>query len=503
MMNQKKVIVIGAGVSGLASAIRLQHLGYDVEIYEKNARAGGRMGLVEFDGFRFDLGPTILMMPQMFKEVFEFCGRNPDDYLQMQRLDPIYKVYFADGTVHAASSELSKLVQELEAISERDAQGFLQYLGEIYKRYLIAKDHFIGRGFRKPTDLFNPKTLAKGLELKTFNDAYSEISKYVQDEKLRELLSFQTLYIGISPYNAPSLYTIIPMIELVYGVWFLKGGMRSMVTAMARLFGELGGKIHLDSPVERIDLQGRKATGVVVGGELKAADFVLSTADFPYAMKHLLPAGFRQGSHHAGRVEKYDYACSCFMQYIALDTRDFPGLDLHNLVFAEDFAGNIHDIFAGNFPADPSIYVYAPALFDPSLAPEGQLGLYVLTPVPNLKDGAAIDWTSEAAITEYRAKAYAKMRRITPLADFERHIIHEKIYTPLDYQADFNAVFGATFGLRPTLAQSNSFRPQPKANRYDNLYFAGSSSHPGAGVPIVLMSAQIAVNELLADDRSN
>ncbi len=501
-MSQKKVIVVGAGVSGLASAIRLQHLGYDVEIYEKNSIAGGRMGLVMFDGFQFDLGPTILMMPQMFKEVFEFCGRNPDDYLQMQRLDPIYKVYFSDGTTHAASSELSKLVAELEAVSESDAQGFLKYLGDIYERYLIAKDKFIGRGFRKKTDMLSPEMLAAGLKLKTFNDAYSEISKYVKDEKLRELLSFQTLYIGISPYSAPSLYTIIPMIELVYGVWFLKGGMRSMVSSMDRLFGELGGRIHLNSPVESIKLEGRKATGVVVGGQFKAADFVISTADFPYAMKHLLPAGFRQGRHHAAKVEQYDYACSCFMQYIALDTRNFPGLDLHNLVFAKDFSGNIADIFAGKFPADPSIYVYAPALYDERLAPKGQLGLYVLTPVPNLKDGAAIDWTSEAAIAEYRAKAYEKMRRITPLADFERHIIKEKIYTPLDYQADFNAVFGATFGLRPTLMQSNSFRPQPKATRYDNLYFAGSSSHPGAGVPIVLMSAQIAVNELLQDDRA-
>lgn len=498
---KKKVIIVGAGVSGLASAIRLQHLGYDVEIFEKNPIAGGRMGLVEFDGFRFDLGPTILMMPHMFREVFEFCGKNPDDYLQMEKVDPIYKVYFADGTTHEASSELTKLVKEMEAVSEADAAGFMKYLGDVYERYLIAKDYFISRGFRKVTDMLTPQMLSAGLRLKTLDDAYSMMSKYIKDEKLRELLTFQTLYIGISPYQSPSLYTIIPMIELVYGVWFLKGGMRALVAALVRLFTELGGQLHTNASVDEIRLEGRRATGVVVAGQHHPADFVICTADFPYAMKQLLPKSFRQGRHHAGKVEQYDYACSCFMQYIALDTNNFPGLNLHNLVFAEDFNGNISDIFEGRFPADPSIYVYAPALHDPDLAPAGQLGLYVLTPVPNLKDGPAIDWTDENRIAEFREKAYEKMRRITPLQGFEQHILREKVYTPLDYQIDFNAVFGATFGLRPTLLQSNSFRPQPKANRYDNLYFAGGSSHPGAGVPIVLMSAQIVVNELLTDDR--
>ncbi len=497
--SKKKVLVVGAGVSGLASAIRLQQQGFSVEIYEKNERAGGRMGVVEFDGFQFDLGPTILMMPQMYRDVFEFCGRNPDDYFQMVQLDPIYRVYFADGSVHEATSELTRLVAELERISEKDAQGYLRYLGDIYERYLLAKDHFIGRGFRTWSDLLNPTTLSAGLKLKTFNNAYAMISEYVESEKLRELLSFQTLYIGVSPYNGPSIYTIIPMVELIYGVWFIKGGMRGYVTALERLFTELGGVIHLKAPVETIVMDGRKATGLMVQGQFQPADIVLSTADFPYAMKQLLPSDFRQGRYRPSQVEKYEYACSCFMQYIALDSRDFPGLNVHNLAFAEDFSGNIADIFDGRFPKDPSVYVYAPALLDESLAPQGQLGLYVLTPVPNLKDGPAIDWKDEAAIATYRAKAYEKIRRMLPLQDFERHIIREKVYTPLDFEMDFNAFFGATFGLRPTLMQSNSFRPQPKAVRYDNLYFAGSSNHPGAGVPIVLMSAQIAAQEVLRD----
>jgi phytoene desaturase len=256
--HPQKIVVIGAGISGLTSAVRLRHLGYDVEIYEKNPRAGGRMGLIELAGCQFDLGPTILMMPQIYREVFEFCGRNPDDYFTMSKLDPIYQVYFGDGSEHAATSELTRLIAELERVSEKDAHGYLRYIGDVYERYLVARDSFITRGFRSAGDVLNPATIRAALKLKTFNNAYAMIAGYVEDEKLRELLSFQTLYIGISPYNGPSIYTIIPMIELIYGVWFIMGGMRQYVTALERLFGELGGTIHFEAPVERIVLEGRR-----------------------------------------------------------------------------------------------------------------------------------------------------------------------------------------------------------------------------------------------------
>jgi len=499
-MEKQKVIVIGAGISGLASAVRLLRQGFAVDLYEKNASAGGRMGVISGAGFQFDLGPTILMMPQIYREVFSYCGRNPDDYLEMQRLDPIYKVYFADGTVHEASSELSSLVRTLEDVGEADTQGYLAYLADVYKRYLVAKDSFIDRSFRRRTDFYNPKTLRAALKLKTFDNAFASVGKFVRDEKLRELLSFQTLYIGISPFNGPSIYTIIPMIELTYGVWFLKGGMRAMALALERLFREMGGQLFLDAPAERIVLEGRRARGVIVRGEEKPADYVLCTADFPYALDALLPSGFKQGKYRQAKVRECDYSCSAYMLYLGLDTRDFPGLNVHNLVFSGDFRANLRDIFAGQFPEDPSIYVYAPGLLDESLAPPGQLGLYVLTPVPNQKDGP-LDWEDREALADYRRKVFGRIRRIAPLADFERHMIWEKAYTPRDFAADFNAFFGATFGLRPTLLQSNYWRPQPKASQYDNLYFAGSSAHPGAGVPIVLTSAKLAVQEILQDAR--
>ncbi|OXS27104.1 MAG: dehydrosqualene desaturase [Acetobacterium sp. MES1] len=497
-MSRKKIIVIGAGVSGLASALRLLNEGFEVELYEKNDQVGGRMGVISGEGFTFDLGPTILMMPQIYNEVFSVCGRNPADYLQMERLDPIYKVYFDDGTTHEASSELSSLIKTLESVGEAETQGYLAYLADVYQRYLVAKEHFIERSFRSASDFYNPKTLLAGLRLRTFDNAFDSVGKFVKDQKLKELLSFQTLYIGISPFNGPSIYTIIPMIELTYGVWFLKGGMRAMAQAMEKLFLEMGGKLVLNAPVERINCDGNRVRSITVAGQEQTADAVVCSADFPYAMKALLPDDFKHKKYQPDKVEALDYSCSAYMLYLGLDKRDFPDLNVHNLVFSQNFKGNLDDIFAGRFPADPSIYVYAPALLDESLAPPGQLGLYVLVPVPNLKDGP-LDWNDQQVVAGYRQQAMDKIRQIKPLADFEAHIIFEKNYTPLDFRDDFNALFGATFGLRPTLLQSNYWRPQPKAMKYQNLYFTGSSAHPGAGVPIVLTSAKITVAEVVRD----
>ena len=495
----KKAIIIGAGVSGLAAGIRLLAKGYDVEIYEKNEKPGGRMNQIDLDGFLFDQAPTILMMPEIYKEVFTDAGVNPDDYLKMTRLDPIYKVYYKDGKTHTASSELSRLTAGLEAVSEADTEGYLAYLADTYKRYRVAKDHFITKPFRYKTDFYNPKTLYQGLKLRTFDNAYHSVSKFVKDKRLQEMLSFQTLYIGISPYNGPSIYTIIPMIELIYGVWFLEGGMYAMVEAMVRLFKELGGRIHLNAPVRELIIEKNTARGFITeAGETVKGDIILNTSDFPYALDELLP-DYKDGKYRKANLQKLEYSCSCLMFYLGLDNRDYPGLDVHNFYFTDDFDGNIRDVFDGRYPADASVYAYAPALQDPSLAPEGQLGLYVLVPVPNLKDGKSIDWQDEKTLNDIREDVFNKLELITPLKGFRDHLIREKVFTPADFKESFNLMNGATFGLKPTLFQSNNWRPQAKARKIENLYFAGSSNHPGAGVPIVLTSAKIAAEEIQRD----
>jgi len=497
----KKVVVVGAGVAGLASAIRLQHAGYEVDLYEKEATPGGKMNRIELDGYQFDLGPSIVMMPELYREVFELAGRNPDDYIPMQKLDPMYTTYFGAKAEekYDISSDLTELIKTLEEISEEDADGFLKYLQEIYQRYLVAKNHFLQRPFRNFSDFYNLKTIRQMLKLKTFDSADHFIGKYVKNERIKQILSFQTLYIGISPYSGPSLYTIIPMIEMLYGVWFIKGGMYTMASAMERLFKELGGTIHTNAPVDEILIKNQKAYGIRVKGEEILADYVMCNADFPYAMKHLVKDEQSKGKYTDKKIDRMKYSCSCFVMYLGMD-RKYEELDnVHNFFITEELEANLHGIFEGNLLENPSFYVYAASKLDPTLAPEGKDGLYILVPVPELSS-AKYEWTEEIT-KHYRGKVLEALKNVRGLENIENEIVIETYMTPLDFESKFNAYNGACFGLRPTLTQSNHLRPQSKAKDCENLYFTGSSTHPGAGVPIVLLSAKIATEELLLDDR--
>lgn len=497
--KRKKVIVIGAGVAGLASAVRLQKEGYAVELFEKEGIAGGKMHVIEKDGFRFDLGPTLVMMPELYREVYELAGRNPDDYIPMKRLDPMYRSYFNDGTEHIdVSSDLVKLMKTLEDIDPEDAAGFLRYLSSIYDRFLVAKDHFIQRPFRNKKDFYNPFMIQQALKLKTFDSATHSINKFVKNEKIQQMLTFQTLYIGVSPNNGPSLYTIIPMIELLYGIWYIEGGMHKMAEGMERVFKELGGTVHFHAPVEEILIDGGKARGVRVGNEEHLADYVVCNADFPYAMKHLVKNKKAKGKYSDEKIEKMKYSCSCFILYLGMD-RKYEELEhVHNFVFSKNLDQNLEQIFSGNRVEDPSIYIVAASKIDATVAPEGKEGLYVLVPVSDLGT-ANYEWDAET-VQYYRKKALDSVSKLPGMSNVEEEIISESIITPVDFQERFNAYNGACFGLQPTLMQSNHFRPQAKAEACENLYFTGSSTHPGAGVPIVLLSGKIAAEELILDD---
>ncbi len=496
---KKTVTVIGAGVAGLASAIRLQNKGYSVTIIEKDNLPGGKMNRVQLDGYQFDLGPTIVMMPELYREVFEEAGKDPDDYIPMERLDPMYSSYFDKGKVcYEVSNDLVKNIEMFESISSEDADGFLKYLSDLYHRFNIAKNHFLQRPFRDAKDFYNPSTLSQGLKLKTLNSAENLLKKYIKDERMRQMISFQTLYIGISPAKGPSLYTIIPMIEFLYGIWFIKGGMHTMATAMERLFLELGGEIEFNSEVEQIVIEDGKATGVSVDGEIRHSDLVMCNADFPYAMKNLIKEPQYKGKYTDKKIDDMDYSCSCFVLYLGMDKK-YPEVEnIHNFVFSEDLDKNIKQIFNGETIEDPSLYMYIASKKDKSMAPEGKDGIYVLMPISDLKT-MKYEWTDEVAAM-YREKMLLKLKNLPGMADIEEEIVTETMITPLDFESQYNAYNGATFGLRPTLTQSVHMRPQSKATHCDNLYFTGSSTHPGAGVPIVLLSSKIAVGELLKDE---
>lgn len=498
---KKTVNVIGAGVAGLASAIRLQHAGYNVEIFEKESMPGGKMHKIEQDGYQFDLGPTIVMMPELYREVFELCGRDPDDYIPMEQVDPMYRVYFNNeiDNPYDISNDLTKLIATIEEINEDDVEGFMAYLEEIYKRFRVAKTDFLQKPFRNKRDFYNPYMLKQGLKLKTFDTADEFLSKYIKDDRLKNMISFQTLYIGISPYNGPSLYSMIPMIEFLYGIWFIKGGMHTMATAMERLFLELGGKINYNVEVEEICIEEGKATGILVNDTKETSDFVMCNADFPFAMKNLVKDKKAKGKYTDKKIDSLKYSCSCFLMYLGMDCKYEEVEGVHNFVFDNDLEKNLHDIFEGNKMDSASFYIHIASKIDPSLAPAGKDGLYILMPVSELST-AKYEWNEET-IEHYRNYILNSMKEIKGFENVDKEIVTESYMTPVDFEQKFNAYNGATFGLQPTLSQSNHMRPQSKATHCENLYFTGSSTHPGAGVPIVLLSAKIATQELIKDDR--
>jgi phytoene desaturase len=495
----RKVLVVGAGVGGLSAAIRLQKAGYDVEIFEQEGMPGGKMHQIKTEGYTFDVGPTLVMMPSIYREVFELAGRDPDDYIPMTKLEPMYEVYFKGepDRHYILNSDLTDLMKLAEAKGPVNARGFLNYLSAIYERYQVALDHFITRPFRKRSEVYNPFMLRQTLKLKTFDSADHMMASFMPDKDLQQMLSFQTLYIGVSPKKGPSLYNIIPMIELLYGVWFIKGGMHTMAAQMARLFEELGGVIHYNAKVDKILIAGKKVKGLSVGGREMNAPYVVCNADFPYAMTTLIDDPRVRGRYTPEKIKKMDYSCSCLVFYWGVEGV-FPELADHTFVISTDLDDNLNSIFDGRKIGDPSIYLHIPSKADPDMAPEGKSGFYVLIPVSELAT-AQYDWNEET-VDYYRQKAVETLTRLPGLSDIRSKVTVERVFTPKDFESHFSAYRGATFGLQPTLRQSNHWRPQAKSMQCEGLYFTGSSTHPGAGVPIVLQSGKICAEELRRDE---
>lgn len=498
----KKVAVVGAGIGGLSAAIRLQHAGYSVEIYEQQDMPGGKMHQIREQGFTFDVGPTIVMMPSIYQDIFRLCGRNPDDYIPMTRLDPMYEVFFEASPMrhYTISNNLTDLMNMVEDKGPDNAKGFLDYLSTMYTRYQVAYQHFITRPFRHRRDIYNPYMLVQALKLKTFGSADAMMAKFMPDKDLQHMLSFQTLYIGVSPTNGPSLYNIIPMIELLYGIWFIKGGMHTMAEQMARLFEEIGGVIHYDTNVEKIETNHARVQGIRVGGKLIEYPYVVCNADFPYAMKTLIDSPKVRGSYTPKKIDTMDYSCSCLVFYWGV-RGTYESLSTHNFVISSQYDDNLRSIFDGTEIHHPSIYLHIPSRTDASMAPKGMSTFYALLPISELGT-AQYEWNDET-VALYRGKVLEALTKLPGLEHLRDNIVLEHMFTPKDFEREFNAYRGATFGLQPTLLQSNHWRPQAKAKHCEGLYFTGSSTHPGAGVPIVMQSGKICAEELRRDEKGD
>jgi phytoene desaturase len=488
----KRVAVIGAGVGGLAAAIRLRAMGFEVEIFERNPVIGGRMCRLRGSGFTFDTGPTLLLMTDVYRELFEFAARDVDDYVELVPLSPNYRVHFGDGDSMVISRSLPELIPELERIEPGATPRFYRFLEDSCLKYRIGRKEFVERDFERVGDFFGVRNLRPLLKTRAVNNYYRSISKFFRTEKLRQAFSFQTMYLGLSPFEAPAVYALLPYTELAEdGLWFPRGGMYGLVEGLGRLAAELGVKIHLRSMVEKIVVIKDRATGVRVDGGEVGADVVLANADLPYVYRSLLPESALK-DFRGRSVGRLKYTASAFMLYLGLG-RDYDHLLHHNVYLSKIYRGNFEAIFRhGRLPEDPSFYANVASRTDPDAAPEGMAALYVLVPVPRL--GPGVDWQREGGL--FKERVYGLLEEKAGMEDIGQSVVFENVRTPEDWKREYNLEEGAAFGIGHGISQVGYFRPPLASRSIGGLYFVGASTRPGTGVPLVTIGARLVAERI-------
>ena len=492
MSSRPTALVIGAGLGGIASAARLARSGYHVTVLEKNATPGGRCDQLIRDGHRFDLGPTLFLMPEIFAETYAALGTRMEDHLDLRRIDPTYRIRFDDGTQLALTSDLNAMQEQLEAIEPGSFGGLLRYLAEGQLHYQLSLERFVGRNFYDLLDYFSLQNLPLLFKLKALVKHYDNIGHYFDDPHLKAAFTFQNMYLGLSPYDAPATYSLLQYTELADGVWFPMGGLYRVIESLASIARQQGVRFMTNTPVKQIEVDGKQATGVALqDGSHLTADVIVANADLPYVYRELLP-----DKAEADRLEGLKYTCSAIMFYWGAD-KVYDQLGHHNVFLSGGYRDSFDRIFKGHtLPDEPSFYVHAPARTDPSAAPAGQDTLFVLVPVGHIDEATPQDWeTMKARARTTVLNRLAKMG----LADLEQHLKFEVSYTPRDWHNIYNLAKGAAFGLSHNFWQVGYLRPQNRHRRYHNLYFVGSSTHPGAGLPIVLLSARLTTERILQE----
>ena len=489
-MDTPSVIVIGAGIGGIAAAASLAQQGLHVTVIEKNARPGGRCDRFDREGHHFDAGPTLFVMPLVYEAEFAALGANMHKVLDLQRVDPTYHLIFDDGSRLELTSDLKRMQEQLECIEPGSFPGFLRYLEEGHRHYHLAMEKLVNRDFRTAGDFFALDNVPLLFQLKPLSKHYDNIANYFTHPRLKAAFTFQDVYMGLSPFEAPATFSMMPYTELAHGVWYPKGGMYQVVEALVDIAQSAGVEFEFGTTVEQIVVKGSEATGVLVeGGRYLTADTIVANADLPYVYQKLLPL-----DDTAEELTEKQYSCSAISFFWGVD-KPYPELAPHNLFLADDYRENFDSIIDDlDLPQNPSLYVHAPAHLDASMAPPGEETLVAVVPVGHLDERGEQDWPEIRA--EARAAVFDRLANIG-IHDLEEHIKFEVNYTPLSWRKRYNLVKGATHGLGHNLTQLGYMRPHNRHEDYHNLYFVGASTHPGTGVPTALVSARLTSRRLL------
>ena len=488
----KKVVIVGAGPGGLAAALLLAKAGVEVTIVEKGERVGGRTSTIEQDDFRFDVGPTFFLYPQVLKEIFAAAGFDLDQELPMYRLDPQYRLVFGAGGELLATPDITRMKRAIAAISPEDANRFDAFLKH-NRTKLSSFLPFLQSPFTSWRDLAKPQMMKLLPLLAPWRSLDSDLQVHFKDERIRLGFSFQSKYLGMSPFRCPSLFSILSFLEYEHGVFHPVGGCGSVTQVMAKLAQKMGVKVLLDEPVQSIETANGVATGVVTSKRSLKADAVVMNADFANAVRKLLPGSSRKRWTDK-RVAKSKYSCSTFMLYLGVEGR-YDNVSHHTIYLAKDYRRNLHDIERDHrISEDPSFYVQNAGVTDKTLAPAGHSTLYVLVPVTH--DTGSIDWKAETP--RLRSLALKQLHKIG-IDDVEKRIRTERIISPTDWTEQYDLHLGATFSMAHSLDQMLHLRPQNRFDDVERMYLVGGGTHPGSGLPVIFESARITSKLLLED----
>ncbi|MDQ3635835.1 MAG: phytoene desaturase family protein [Acidobacteriota bacterium] len=488
----KKIIIIGAGLGGLSAACRLAKSGFEVTVLEKNATVGGKVNFVENDGYKFDTGASLVTMKHVFEDLFKFCDREIGDYLDIKPLEPICRYFWSDRTVFDASQSVEKTLEEVEQLEPNDVKGFQQYLADSKQKYEIAERTFLAKSLNELPQLLKPKYLPDLLKISTLKTLDTHNKQYFKSEKLQQLFNRFATYNGSSPYITPATFALIPYVEFGLGAWYVKGGIYQIPKALGKLATELGVKFRVETEVEKIIIENKTAKGVrLKSGEILMSDFVITNADAIETYRNLIDKNERR-IYTDKKLEKIEPSCSGFVLLLGTNKK-FTQLTHHNIFFSDDYKAEFEAIFETKTPAkNPTIYICATSRTDATQAPENCENLFILINAPYTS--SATNWEKEKE--NYRNLIIKKLEEFG-LEGLEKSIEFEQIITPEDFEKKYRANKGSIYGVSSSGIFSAFMRIPNMAKDIENLYFVGGTTHPGGGMPLVLLSGKMACELIL------
>jgi phytoene desaturase len=465
----------------------LAHAGADVHVYESLPVIGGRSRRMQVGEFAFDTGPTFFMMPYVLEEIFTATGRRLEDYCDLHRLDPMYRLLMGrkdqDPLQLDTTQDVDAMAARLAAINPKDGPAFLRFMRDT-RRKLELMEPILRRPIRGLSDLLSMDILKAGPVIKPWKSLHGLLSTYFEDEQIRLALCFQSKYLGMSPFECPSLFSILPFIEYEYGVWHPRGGCNALMQGMADACTEMGVTISTSSRVDEITFDGRRARGVMVDGQEHRHDQVVINADAGWAIANLIPESLRRRWTNK-KLDSRRYSCSTYMLYLGLDGE--VELPHHTIYTSRTYVENLEDIAnRGRLSEDPSIYVCNPSRLDPTLAPSGSTALYVLVPTPNTR--ADIDWKRSRGLL--RERTIRQLEQVLGIEKVEARILAEKSVTPDDWKSE-GIAHGATFNMAHNIGQMLHRRPQHRLEDVDGVWMVGGGTHPGSGLPVIFLASEI------------